>query len=143
MVRKPIRKKFSGLAILETALVLPLLLLVSLGAIKYGHLFLKAQQITNAARNGARTAIRPDANNANVEDAVEALMDAGGMPLEQCGYILTLTPDDVHRLAGVNVGQSIEVRIVVDANAVGVLNVPLFPNPGRLGASVTMAKEGF
>ena len=37
-------------------------LLFTFGAIKYGWLFLKAQQITNAARQGARMATLPDIN---------------------------------------------------------------------------------
>ena len=141
MVRNTKMKKCSGLAILESAIVLPLLLLVSLGAIKYGFLFLKAQQVTNAARNGARTAIRHDADNTSVVNAVEALMVRAGMPT----YTLTMTPTDVHRLAEppVSVGQSVEVRIVVLAENVDILRVPLFPNPDSIGATVTMAKEGF
>ena len=38
------------------------MLLFTFGAIKYGWLFLKAQQITNAARQGARMATLPDIN---------------------------------------------------------------------------------
>jgi len=141
MVKKLIRKKFSGLAVVEAALVLPLLLLVSLGAIKYGHLFLKAQQITNAARNGARTAIRVDADNDIVIAQVDSLMGAAGMPI----YTLTLTPGNVSSQADPPVikGQSVTVQIVVLAENVDILRVPLFPNPDQLGARVAMVKEGF
>ena len=43
----------------EAAIVFPILLMLTLGAIEYGWLFLNAQQVTNAARQGARIAILP------------------------------------------------------------------------------------
>lgn len=141
MVKERIRKQLSGLAAVEMALVLPLLLLVSLGAIRYGHLFLIAQGITNAARNGARVAIRAGAQNDDVTATVEAYMTAARIP---SGYTLTLTPPDV---TTPEAGDSVIVRITVPAANVSVLHVPLFtnfePENWNLGATVTMAKEGF
>ncbi|OQY05716.1 MAG: hypothetical protein B6I25_05260, partial [Planctomycetales bacterium 4572_13] len=49
-------KSHRGTAIVETALVLPLLLLLTFGGIKYGWLFIKWQQITNVTRHVARYA---------------------------------------------------------------------------------------
>jgi Flp pilus assembly protein TadG len=147
MVKKRIGKKCRGLATVEMALVLPLLLLVSLGAIRYGHLFLIAQQITNAARNGARTAIRVGATNTDVTTTVDAYMSAAGIPTGQ--YTLTLTPGNVSAppTGSVQAGDSVTVRITVPSANVDVLHVPLFTNfePANwsLGATVTMAKEGF
>jgi Flp pilus assembly protein TadG len=143
MVKERIMKKSRhGLATVEMALVLPLLLLVTLGAIRYGHLFLIAQQITNAARNGARTAIRVDATNVSVQTTVDAYMTAAGIPAGQ--YTLMLTPADVTTPTA---GASVTVRITVPSANVDVLHVPLFTNfePANwnLGATVTMAKEGF
>ena len=140
---KALKKKARGLATVEMAIVLPLLLLVTMGAIRYGHLFLIAQEVTNATRNGARRAIVPDATNADVEGIVRELMSAAG--LDEGDYTLTL-PGDVHSIP---MGQSVTVQITVPVANVDVLHVPLFtnlePNNGNwiLGATVTMAKEGF
>jgi Flp pilus assembly protein TadG len=113
--------------------------MLTLGAIRYGHLFLKAQQITNAARHGARTAIRPDATTTDVETEVANLMTAAGMGAS--GYDTNLT--DVSP----GVGQSVTVRITVPAANIDIMHVPLFtdlePADWNLGATVTMAKEGF
>ena len=49
-----LKARQSGLATIEMAMVLPLLMLLTLGVIEYGWMFLKSQQITNAARQGAR-----------------------------------------------------------------------------------------
>lgn len=142
MVRRRRRIKRSGVSTVEFALVLPLLLLLTLGAIRYGHLFLKAQQITNAARHGARTAVRPDASPAGVLGAVDNLMTVAGMG--ESNYNVTLTPADV---TAPQMGESVTVRVTVPCANIDVLHVPLFtdlePDNWSLGATVTMAKEGF
>jgi Flp pilus assembly protein TadG len=142
MVRKRRKIKRRGLSTVEFALVLPLLLLLTLGAFRYGHLFLKAQQITNAARHGARTACRPDATVAGVTAAIDGLMTTADMGAS--GYSVTLTPADV---ATPGMGESVTVRITVPCANIAVLHVPLFtdlePAGWNLGAQVTMAKEGF
>ncbi len=141
MVKKLTRKKRRGAAIVEFALVLPLLLMLTLGAIRYGHLFLKAQQITNAARHGARMSIRPDGptTSAEVRTVVLALMTAAGMDGD---FEVTLSPEAV-----TTVGAAITVQITVPSASIAVVQVPLFTNlePAgwQLGAAVTMAKEGF
>ena len=65
-------KRFRGLATVETAIVLPLLLLITFGLLEYGWLFLKMHEITNAARHGARLAIRPSISQTEVDDAIVA-----------------------------------------------------------------------
>lgn len=142
MVKRRGKIKCSGLSTVEFALVLPLLLLLTLGAIRYGHLFLKAQQITNAARHGARTAVRPDASSDSVLGAVDSLMTVAGMGASN--YEVTLTPADI---TAPQMGESVTVQITVPCANIDVLHVPLFtdlePDNWSLGATVTMAKEGF
>ncbi len=48
-----------GQALLETALTLPLLLIVSVGIFEFGRAFQTWQVLTNAAREGARIAVMP------------------------------------------------------------------------------------
>src|SRR5438105_4755459 len=49
-----------GTAILETALTLPLLLLVSVSIFEFGRAYQTWQVLTNAAREGARVAVVPN-----------------------------------------------------------------------------------
>ncbi len=123
-------------------MVFPLLLLVTLGAIRYGWLFLKAEYITNAARMGARTAVLPDATVEGVEARISALMTAGGMGAS--AYDVTITPEDISSL---EVGDSLTVRITVPCADVDIMHVNMFtslePADWNLGAEITMAKEGF
>jgi Flp pilus assembly protein TadG len=65
-VRRNIRSE-RGAAIIETALAVPLLLLVGVGAVEFGRAYRTSRVLTNAAREGARVAALP--NRATAVDA--------------------------------------------------------------------------
>jgi Flp pilus assembly protein TadG len=53
-----------GAALIEFAIILPLILLLVFGAIEFGFLFYNKQVLTNASREAARAAIvKPDPKN--------------------------------------------------------------------------------
>ncbi|MHC4387076.1 MAG: TadE family protein [Planctomycetota bacterium] len=131
------QNRYRGLATVEAAIVFPLLLILTLGAIEYGWMFLKAQQITNAARQAARIAIRPDSSNTDVLNQIDTLMTSAEM--EGSGYAVTFTPADISTLA---VGDHLEIQVSVPWANIGLMNIPLLPAPASIGASVAMAKEG-
>lgn len=66
-----------GTALLETAIVLPMLLLVAIGIFEFGRAFQTWQVITNAAREGARVAVLPDPTAGIVETRVREYLVAG------------------------------------------------------------------
>ena len=66
-----------GTALLETALTLPLLLLVSVSIFEFGRAYQHWQVLTNAAREGARIAVLPNITTSQVETRVRAYMDSG------------------------------------------------------------------
>jgi Flp pilus assembly protein TadG len=66
-----------GQALLETALVLPVILLVSVSIFEFGRAYMTEQVLTNAAREGARVAILPDATPSDVQARVMAYLRAG------------------------------------------------------------------
>lgn len=57
MEKKIIIKNQKGAALVEFAIVLPLLVLLVIGAIEFGILYYNKQVITNASREGARAGI--------------------------------------------------------------------------------------
>lgn len=65
---------------IEVAMTLPLMLLVSVGIFEFGRAFMCWQVLTNAAREGARIAILPDAEEETVQGRVLAYMAAGHLP---------------------------------------------------------------
>ncbi len=139
-----------GAVALEVALVLPVLLLVTFGAIRYGWFFLKAQQITNAARYGARVAIRANASTQDVLDVISSLLGPYGAHILEEGedppvtfMVNAITTGDI--TPATKVGDSITVTISVPAADLDIMPIALFdfePDDWKIGASVTMAKEG-
>ena len=87
-----IRRRRRGIVAIEFALILPLLLLLVLGLMEVGWMILKSQQITNAARQGARVGIRLQAHSSEVLAAIDTMMADGG--LGGSGYTRTIVPGE-------------------------------------------------
>jgi len=66
-----------GQALIETALMLPLIMLVSVSIFEFGRAFQTLQVLTNAAREGARIAILPNTTPSDVQSRVTAYLQAG------------------------------------------------------------------
>ena len=69
-----------GQALLETALTLPLLLLVSVGIFEFGRAYQTMQVVTNAAREGARLAVLPNPVAGAVDTRVRSYLTSGQLP---------------------------------------------------------------
>lgn len=69
-----------GAELIEFALVFPLLLMVVLGIVDFGFLFHRMEVITNAAREGARIAVLPGYDTADVRARVQDYVNTGGVP---------------------------------------------------------------
>jgi Flp pilus assembly protein TadG len=80
-----------GTALIETALTLPLLLLVSVGIFEFGRGFQTWQVLTNAAREGARVAVLPNAVAGAAEARVRQYMASGQLP-NAANATVTLNP---------------------------------------------------
>jgi Flp pilus assembly protein TadG len=74
-----------GQALVEIALILPVLLLLVLGIIEFGRAFTDQQAVTDAAREGARHAVVDDdtITQDSVESAVRTALDRAGIPSDQ------------------------------------------------------------
>jgi Flp pilus assembly protein TadG len=69
-----------GTAILETAMTLPLLLLVTVGIFEFGRAFQTWQVLTNAAREGARVAVLPNYVAGAAEARAQQYLVSGQLP---------------------------------------------------------------
>ena len=76
-------KNERGQALLETALTLPLLLLVSVSIFEFGRAYQTWQVLTNAAREGARVAVLPNATVSDAQTRVSAYMTSGQLPKDR------------------------------------------------------------
>jgi Flp pilus assembly protein TadG len=66
-----------GAALLETAITLPLVLLVSVSIFEFGRAYQTWQVLTNAAREGARVAILSESTDAKVSETVTDYLKGG------------------------------------------------------------------
>src|SRR5688572_33202066 len=66
-----------GAAIVEVALTMPLLLLVVVGIFEFGRAYQTWQVVTNAAREGARVAVLPNAVADAASTRVMAYLEPG------------------------------------------------------------------
>jgi Flp pilus assembly protein TadG len=69
-----------GAALLETAVTLPLVLLVTVSIFEFGRAYQTWQVLTNAAREGARIAVIAGHTDTQVTDAVRTYMQNGQLP---------------------------------------------------------------
>jgi Flp pilus assembly protein TadG len=69
-----------GAALLETAITIPLVLLISVSIFEFGRAYQTWQVLTNAAREGARVSILTDQTDAQVTAAVRNYMTSGRLP---------------------------------------------------------------
>ena len=68
-----------GAALLETAVTLPLILLISVAIFEFGRAYQVQQVLTNAAREGARIAVLPGYSDAQVNTTVRTYLTRGGL----------------------------------------------------------------
>lgn len=69
-----------GTALVEAAMTIPILLLISVGIFEFGRAYQTWQILTNAAREGARIAVLPNAATSAVETRVREYMQGGQLP---------------------------------------------------------------
>jgi Flp pilus assembly protein TadG len=69
-----------GAALLETAITVPIILLIAVGIFEFGRAYQTWQVLTNAAREGARIAILAETTDEQIETTVERYMRDGGLP---------------------------------------------------------------
>ena len=136
------RSRERGSAIVEFAVVCPLLCAILFGIIEYGHLFLVQQTLTNAAREGCRMVVLQTATSPYTEatDRVDQILDAVGIS----GDEYTLSIDDTDT----NGQMSIEISVDYDdVTITGVLPTTFLGGTDcggekTLKGRCTMRKEG-
>lgn len=129
------RRKFvrRGAAVVEAAVVAPLMILAMLGMVEVGYAFMVKQNVTLAAREGARAGALPGADSNNVHSAVSAAMTAANLS----GYTTTTNIAEL----GVNdVEVWVEVRLPL--NRVSFTGQLLGGGSFDITGRATMRREG-
>lgn len=126
-----------GNAVLEAALVIPILLLLAFGTVEFGHYFYVRNNVQGAAREGVRAAIVASATNSDVNAAVLSSMTAAG--LEDSGYTVTTSPSNV---SGQAAGTTITVTVTCEWGTVGMRPMQLISASKQVRGQAVMRKEG-
>lgn len=137
-----------GLALVEAAIVLPLLFLIVLGSLQYGWCFLKVQQLEQAARQGARVGALQTGTNAKVNSSITSIMAAAGM--SGSGYVVTFRNgttgtaiSDVGDPSQLPPHNLLELTVTIpDYSTIGILGAPFIPMPDSLTRRTSVFKEG-
>jgi len=88
MITNRSNAKRRGQSVVEFALVLPVLLLLVMGIIEFGRIFMAQQSITNASREGARTGVLPSSTSSDVQNTVTSYMASAGLD-DTCTVTMT------------------------------------------------------
>lgn len=121
-----------GVAVVEMAVVLPLLLALVFGIIEFGWVFMIRQTVVNAAREGCRTAVLQTATNEEVGDRIREVMAALGYA-EGTDWSFTAT----------DVGEDIQnVTVSISLDAVSLTGGFILRGGSDLEGTCTMRKEG-
>ena len=132
------RKRFfpRGNAVIEAALVLPILLYLAFGTVEFGYFFYVKNNVQGAAREGVRAAIPPGATNTDVTSAISSQMTAAG--LQSSGYTVTTTPATISGLAP---GTTLTVNVQCTWGTVGLRPLQLISASKVVKGQAVMRKE--
>src|ERR671924_2092065 len=75
---KRLKKNERGAALLETAIIVPIILLISVGIFEFGRAYQTWQVLTNAAREGARIAVISGTTDDAVRARINSYLTGGG-----------------------------------------------------------------
>jgi len=121
-----------GQALVELALVLPLLVILIMGTMEFGRIFHSYLLIANASREGARAGVI-NKTDAEIITKVKNVVPTLELTDEQ----ITITPAQSYRTRGVPLTVKVDYTVSLVTPILGAF----VPNPFPLTASTTMRVE--
>jgi Flp pilus assembly protein TadG len=138
-----VRRRRSGNALLDLAFVLPILLMLTFGAVEYGYALYIKHALQGAAREGARAAIVAGATAASVQAEIDKSMQISGFPQTKYTRPSVITPAGWLTAAA---GTTITVEVQTTWGTAGVHVLPTAMGgidvAKVLKGATTMRKEG-
>lgn len=128
-----LRHQRRAAAVVEMAIVSPILFTMLFGIIEYGWVFAFKQSVTNSAREGCRTATLQGSTDKQITDAVQVYMGAYG--LKSTDYTVTLA----HYTTA---NPTEKVTVSVPYGKVSLLGGFFGSTNWSLGSTCSMRKEG-
>jgi Flp pilus assembly protein TadG len=128
-----------GTALLETALTLPLILLVSVSIFEFGRAFQMEQVLTNAAREGARVAVLPGSTSAQVHSRVVAYLNTGQVPYASTATVVVTPNVPISIGAGTATASKVTVNYPFSFMVLNPVARLVVPGSNVGGAPITMS----
>jgi Flp pilus assembly protein TadG len=129
-----------GSAVMESALVLSVLVMLSMGAAEYGMAFYLKHVLQQAAYVGCRAAIMPSSTDAQVTSAISSQMTAGGF-----GNVTVTVSTNPATVVNVSAGTYVTVTVSCTWSQLGMNPLPSslggFPANKTFTCGMTMAHE--
>ena len=143
-IKRSNRMRFrSGNAVLDMALVMPLLIALTFGAVEYGFALYIKHSLQAAAREGARAAVVSGATATDVQTAVDSSMLAAGFAQSKYTRPPTIAPSG---WATASAGTTVTVTVSTTWGTAGCKVLPNYlggiPTTKTLSGATTMRKEG-
>ncbi|WP_230482217.1 TadE/TadG family type IV pilus assembly protein [Sphingomonas sp. Leaf21] len=123
-----------GVAVVELALTMPILLAMLMGIVSFGDYFLTAHMVQQAANDAARAALAGiDAaeRKSIATDTALRILDAGAVLRRDRGQVTTSEANNL-----------ITVSVRYDASTDPLLNMPFVPTPGKILTAKGVAMLG-
>lgn len=133
-IRHSRKENRRGVAVVEFAVVAPLLFMLVFGIIEFGRLFMVQQILTNASREGARRAVLERATVTEVQTVVATYLSGASVS----GASVTVSPAPLSTLG---FGDPVKVTCSVSFAQVSWLPSPWFFSGSLLSAESTMNAE--
>lgn len=130
-VRKVIKDK-RGQALVELALVLPLLILMIMGIMEFGRIYHSYLLITNAAREGARLGVVGE-----TDSEIRTRVKDMAVSLNLTDSQISITPEESLRARGVPLTVKVEYEMDLITPVLDII----IPSPFPLSAKSTMRIE--
>jgi Flp pilus assembly protein TadG len=131
-----------GNAIIEAALVLPVLLALAFGTIEFGHFFFCKHTFQGAARDGARVAILSSSTNTSVTTAVANTMTAAGFTAGQYTVAITNTSNvAIADIRTITTGNPIKVSVTATWGTIGIRPMNMISASKQVTGFMIMVKE--
>ncbi len=132
-----------GGALIEMAIVFPILTIMSFGLIEFGQYFYAKHVLQSAAQIGARSAIVDDATHAKMTSEIDRVMASAGF--ESANYTVTVRNASngatIGNIANASRGTSMKVTVSCPFDDVGVRPLGFIAAHRQVVGVTTMIKE--
>lgn len=124
-----------GAALIEAAITVPIILLISVGIFEFGRAYQTMQVLTNAAREGARIAVITASTDEAVTARVRSYMQAGSLSNHATASVTVVRNV---AMTGADTGSSIVIDYPFQFMVLNPVVRLIAPTDTKTGAPITM-----